>query len=901
MTTAGIIGTGFLYESGSAPVCCAPEWLAAYGIGLDSTLGDGSVQGVLREDQAEQQFYGMYKEQYEKFDAVALKNLNDQLKTFVGNLTGNVNLNNLFDDAAKDAPATANGKALKEIIADIDAATADMGPLLTAFFGKDTVAAAEKEGASIGAILARTVISGYDVDDNGTADLKNGNGDQNGSNNISISEGDRSQIGTQPAVSLGEIMQWSLETAAMMDVYGNAKQGNETIGSFVQRLYTAISEGDNAAVTAIATAAGVTPEQLQVIASSMMNNHSNLMATAGTAETSGKNGAHEFLNNINDAYGGANDQGFQLLHIGNIGMGDAGDNNAGDFGAGNVDGNDNLENTAGNENNAVAIFTAGDNGQGTNGNFEDEAFDAYGNNYTTSLLNTGVAAEKGAIAEASFNGGKGLDDTLKASLLRSMSAAGVGVGAEFLDQNVNIAGQNYVISLQQSEDMEDVGYDVVIVTIKDPVTGLIVGSMTATEDTNGALVEYADDNGDGKADSVDATTGVSLEAFEKNGDLDANAVGLAETGTETEALAENTSVGANNSEGIAETETEAGAVLETEGAEGVAGAAPEAIPSYLLELANALGLSQTDLALTNLALPSATETEGLTLETETEGLTLETETEGLLETGVTETTIDPITGLPIAETEGLTSLLETGLTETAETEGLTLETETETGVAETEGLTLETETEAGAAETEGLPVALETEAGAIDLREVLGVPVLELTDLTYEGQAAQEYGGVIFDTLGNIIGGEGLPIGMGFTVPAPGEVIPGALGDLIDDTVAAEIVLKVTLPNGQSGYWAKGQFYDSNGAPFGEPIKNASGKTKDPITGLEVATEEANAVLEGAELVGGALGLALTSPAFEPSLLSSVTIDGELFYILNGQYYDGVTGNVVSTDLGLTL
>lgn len=887
MATAGIIGTGFLYESGSAPVCCAPEWLAAYGIGLDSTLGDGQIQGVLREDQAEQQFYGMYKDQYEKFDAVALKGLNDQLKTFVKGLTGEVNLNDLFDDAAKDAPATANGKALKEIIADIDAATAGMGPLLTAFYGKDTVAAAEKEGGSIGAILARTVVSGYDVDDDGTEDLADGNGDQNGSNNLSISEGDRAQIGTQPAVSLGEIMQWSLETAALMDVFGKAKQGNETIGSFVQRTYTALSEGDQATVQAIATAAGITPEQLQVIASSMMNNHSNLMATAGTAEISGKNGAHEFLNNINDAYGGANDQGFQLLHIGNIGSGDMDDDANGDFGAGNTDGNDDLVQTAediaaataaraagdaldGGDNQA-AIFTAGDNGQGTNGDFETTAFDAFAENYTTSLLDSsgGGLAE---VAEASFNGGKGFDTALQSSVLRSMSAAGVGVGAEFADQNVNIAGQNYVISLQQSEDMEDVGYDVVIVTIKDPVTGLILGSMTATEDANGALVKYEDANGDGQADAVDATTGLSLEAFEADNVLNEAAVGLAETGTETEALATNTAV-------AAETETE-GLGLGVAGL----GGTPEVMPAYLLELANYLGISAETLGI------GASLTEGLG-EGTTEGGLLEA-TEGLFTAGETEATIDPLTGLPIAETEGLLDptegLLELGLGTETEAGGIDPLTGLPISLleTETEGLTLE---------------GTETEAGAVDLREVLGVPTLELTNLTYEGQAAQEYGGVIFDTFGNIIGGAGLPIGMGFTVPLPGEVLPGILGDLVDDTVAAEVVLKVTLPNGQAGYWAKGQFYDVAGLPFGEPIKNASGKVTDPITGLEVPTEEATAVLEGAELVGGALGTALLSPSFEPSLLSSVTIEGELFYILNGQYYDGVTGNPVASDLGLVL
>ena len=94
------VSAGFLYDNGMTPVCCTPEYLAAYGVGLDSTYGDGLVQGVLREDQAEEMFFSMYSDKYDAFDAQNLQYLTEDLKNVVALIPG-VEIPELMEAASR--------------------------------------------------------------------------------------------------------------------------------------------------------------------------------------------------------------------------------------------------------------------------------------------------------------------------------------------------------------------------------------------------------------------------------------------------------------------------------------------------------------------------------------------------------------------------------------------------------------------------------------------------------------------------------------------------------------------------------------------------------------------------------------------------------------------------------
>ena len=231
--------TGFLYDAGgSVPVCCTPEFLSAYGVGLDSTYGDGVVEGVLREDQAEAAFMGLFPDQYSSVEAVAgqLETMTSEIKTLALGLEPGTNLFDLAKEAGayKDDPdgnenASEDAKTLPDIMQRIDTlidGSPELKTMLTNFFGEDTL---DEEG-SIGQMMASTVITGYDVrnDDDG------GDG-ANGRDDLTMDEEDITQLqnGSQPRVSLGEIVQWSLEANAFMGMF--AKIGNgQSLAEFTQ-------------------------------------------------------------------------------------------------------------------------------------------------------------------------------------------------------------------------------------------------------------------------------------------------------------------------------------------------------------------------------------------------------------------------------------------------------------------------------------------------------------------------------------------------------------------------------------------------------------------------------------------------------------------------------------------
>lgn len=572
---ASSISTGFLYGNGvdemtgQTPVCCTPEYLAVFGIGLDSTLGDGLVQGVLREDQAEQQFHAMFASEYG--GAAQLQSMTDDITKFVQGLEGdNINVEDMFRKARKvladeeeaDPAAGGGGNptpaaggaegtgdpnvdklvALLKNVQRIISMHPQMQAMITNFFGEDAVNGAAlglKNGEAVegesstgepdptlglAVIMTQTVVSSYDTG-NGSANDNTGLNDANDRNDFgaTLQTNERTNLGNQPTVSLGEIFQWSLETNVFMDVMNTA--GATNFVDFSNQAFTAMSEGDTATFNQIAASGGVTPEQLQVILSSMMNNHANLMATSqGTVATATKNGAHQFLNNLNE-YGG-DDRGFQFLHIGNIGA----ENTDNNDGTPNQDGNDNLGKTrdAVATGGAKAIFTAGDNGNNNNGNINDVATAEIADTFKTA--GAGGAAAKNYVAIAAtkkpteiFAGADG--DDLKSELLTDLTAKGYGkavnkegtTGTMMSGESVVIGGDTYNVTVSDSEDFENEGYDVVIITITDPKTGLVVGSFTAAEDgKSNTLVEFADKNGDGFVDAVDDTN-LSKEGFDANG------------------------------------------------------------------------------------------------------------------------------------------------------------------------------------------------------------------------------------------------------------------------------------------------------------------------------------------------------------------------------------------------
>ena len=249
----------------------------------------------------------------------------------------------------------------------------------------------------------------------------------------------------------------------------------------------------------------------------MMNNHSNLMSTTGNFANSGKNGAHEYLNNV----GGGN-RNFNMLHIGNLGttndMEDGqvndGDGNAG--AAGDASNEDLNEVVAERANGAGTIFYAGDNANGANGGFNDLTADQ---NYIDNYGDSPMAIDPTAPGATPILA----DPLAKQELLAGLSEMGGGViGGTTAPQSVTIGDVTADVSIEQSEDFENEGYDVVIITLTDPKTGAVMGSMTATEamdpTTNEPkLVEFADKNGDGVVDAVDPTTGLSQETFDPNG------------------------------------------------------------------------------------------------------------------------------------------------------------------------------------------------------------------------------------------------------------------------------------------------------------------------------------------------------------------------------------------------
>ncbi|MFT6071572.1 MAG: hypothetical protein ACJAXL_000098 [Alphaproteobacteria bacterium] len=526
---AGFEGTGFLYDNGSVPVCCTPEFMNAYGVGLDSTFGDGEVTGLLREDQAESALMGLYPTVYEGLqgDAEELSKIQDDILTLAKTQGKGVDLDVAYDLAELDnldtidladlrTRLTADGNDNRKITGEdkqvsdmtdeeltaaltdeIDFAreikilsakaeallddNEDLKTMVTNFFGEDTIAA---EGG-IGNILVNTVLSSLDVD-NGNDDYEDGNGDQNGGNNLTLTNSDVEGIGSQPVMSIGELFQISIEVNAFMSVFASAGNG-ETVAEFTQTLFTAVSQGDMGTLNTIADAAGVSPEQLQIIASAMANNHSNLMATAGSFDTSAKNGAHEYLNNID----GDNDQAFQFMHVGNFGMGDSKNVNDGTYGAGDVEGNDNInmdgdfsnDKAADDEDNAVTIFNAGDNGQGTNGGFGQ-----VGDGTSVTGFDDAVGFEAPLETLADNVGAENMD-TVGLDILTELNNVNAGTTL-FNESTVKIGETDYNVSLEQSEDFENPGLDVVIITLRDE-TGAVAYSMTASEHPDsGSLIEY---------------------------------------------------------------------------------------------------------------------------------------------------------------------------------------------------------------------------------------------------------------------------------------------------------------------------------------------------------------------------------------------------------------------------
>ena len=524
MSAVNSVGTGFLYDGGTVPICCSPEYLAAYGVGIDSTYGDGIVQGVLREDQAEAAFMSMFPGQYDSVEAAAgqLETLTGEIKTFALGLPDETNLFDIIKevrDTEDETQLSENAAAFKAIADQIEtliSGNQELESMLTNFFGQDSI---DQEGG-IGLMMAGTVLMGYDVRDN-----TDGGDGANGRDDTTFTADDRAYLeaGSQPRVSLGEIVQWSLEANAYMSLYSGAKEGDESLADFTQRAFTAVSEGDQASIQAISASSGYSPEQIQVLVSVMMNNHSNLMSTTGNFANSGKNGAHEYLNDMN----GGN-RAFNMLHIGNLGTtddinedGTVNDSN-GDADAAN-DGNENLNNVVQDVSSGEAnsIFYAGDNGQGANGGFNDLTADGgYISAYDANPMSAATAVDPTASSLLA-------DPIAKSELLNGLSEMGAGfIGGNTPPVDVEINGETVTASIEQSEDFENEGYDVVIITLTD-ADGNVVGSMTATEamgtDGQPDLVEYADNNGDGIVDAVDEG-GLSTEVFEENttGQMGAN-------------------------------------------------------------------------------------------------------------------------------------------------------------------------------------------------------------------------------------------------------------------------------------------------------------------------------------------------------------------------------------------
>ena len=509
--------TGFLYDAGGdVPVCCTPEYLAAYGVGLDSTYGDGEVQGVLREDQAESAFMNMFPSQYEsvKDASGVLSDLTDEIKEFALGLPEGTNLFNLtkgLETSNVDGDDNLNDEErkflpqLQAIVDQLDSVIAshpELEGMLGSFFGEDTL---EEEG-TIGHMMVSTVLLGYDVE-NGD----NGDDGANGRDDITIDAEDLDKLaaGEQPRVSLGEIVQWSLETNAYMGMYHEIGDG-QSLAEFTQDIFTQVSEG-----TLPPQGIGsYSAEQIQVLVSVMMNNHSNLMSTTGNFSESGKNGAHEYLNNV----GGGN-RAFNMLHVGNLGTTGADDFNNDKFGDEDATGNANNEDLnevvrKRTEDGAGTIFYAGDNGAGANGGFDDLRDDQdYIDDYKTSALGASDIVEDST--------GIIFDDALQSELLADLTAMGAAdPDGSFSGATIDIDGQDVHVSVENSEDFENEGYDVVVITLTDPATGAPIGSMTATEaqDMRGApkLVEFGDKNGDGIVDQV-GRDGLSLETFDADG------------------------------------------------------------------------------------------------------------------------------------------------------------------------------------------------------------------------------------------------------------------------------------------------------------------------------------------------------------------------------------------------
>jgi len=536
------VTTGMLYGSYDAttqelsndvPVCCTPEFLAAYGVGLDSTYGDGVVQGVLREDQAEQAFMGMYSDVYSNVNGQALQELTGEIKNIVLNLdtTNDVSVNDIMrwavaqNTGSGETPPTEHADsvtALAKVLTDLEdtvSGSPELEAMLGSFFGEGAMNEIDvngedrddmSAGGKLAYIMTRTVLSGYDVADD-TDQLLAGDADQNEGTNSTISAEDVEQVGTQPAVSLGEIAQWSIETGAFNSAA--VKAGYDNIGVFAQDLFTAVSEGDTAKLEEIG-GTNYTPEQLQVLASVMMNNHASLMATGGSYETSGKNGAHEYLNNMN---GG--DQAFQMLHIGNLGSTGqmSPDDYDGNWDANGAEGNNDLNTTAQRigDGEEMAIFNAGDNGQGTNGGFDELI-----NNHDDTIGNSASVFEANSTGIQTSATGFVFDEMNQADALSQLNELGAGdPNTSLPPTELTIGGTDVTVSIEDSEDFENEGYDVVIINLKD-AEGNVVGSMTATEadDGNGnpLLVEYGDANGDGLVDDVGAD-GLGIEEFDPDG------------------------------------------------------------------------------------------------------------------------------------------------------------------------------------------------------------------------------------------------------------------------------------------------------------------------------------------------------------------------------------------------